>query len=534
MRAVALMLVTCAPGALLADIIDAPARVSEATLYPWGASVTREVAITPAAGQHELVVPGLPDIDPASLRVQAEGVRVGSMAVQTQRPLPSAELETPERKNAEEAVKAARKALRDYDYRMAQVRLGAEAAEEKLEFLRELAANASPPDDIAGWLDQIGQQISAALSQAHAAEAEAQNMQEGRDELKKAYEKALAALEAIGAPPEQGRVLVMALESDGAPVTIRFTSFTANASWSPVYDLRLNTGDTPALRLERGLMIQQSSGEDWHGVTLTLSTARPSDQSTASTVSPWFRRIYDPAPPMPMARDKSAGATYDMAAPAAMAPMAEAAAVEMVGATVTYRYPTPVALRSGADALRLRLDELALTPDIVAEAVPSLDTTAFLSARADNDSGQVLLPGPATLYADGAMVGQQELPLTAAGDELVLGFGPIDGITLERRITAQSEGGRGLISKENAQDETVQIIVRNLTGQEWPLRLTDRVPVSTQDDLRITWQASPAPTEENPDGQRGVLRWDSTLAAGETKEFSLTTELRWPKDKVLQ
>ncbi|MDM7255986.1 MAG: DUF4139 domain-containing protein [Paracoccus sp. (in: a-proteobacteria)] len=532
MRAVALMLVTCAPGALLADIIEASAPVSEATLYPWGASVTREVAITPAPGQHELVIPGLPDIDPASLRVQTDGVRIGSVAVQTQRPQPAAELETPKHKAAEEAVKAARKALRDYDNRMAQVRLGAEAAKEKLEFLRELAANASPPDDIAGWLDQIGQQISAALSQAHAAEAEAQNMQEGRDELKNAYEKALAALEAIGAPPEPGRVLVMALESDGAPATIRFTSFIADASWSPVYDLRLNTVAAPALALERGLMVQQGSGEDWHDVTLTLSTARPSDQSSASTVSPWFRRISDPAVPMPMARAKSEDVA--MAAPAPAAPIAEAAAVEMMGATVTYRYPTPVDLRSGADALRLRLDVLALTPEIVAEAAPSLDTTAFLSARAGNDSGQVLLPGPATLYADGAMVGQQELPLTAAGDELALGFGPIDGIPLERRIIAQSEGGRGLISKENAQDETIQIIVRNLTGQDWPLRLTDRVPVSTQDDLRITWQASPTPTEENPDGQRGVLRWDSTLAAGETKEFSLTTELRWPKDKELQ
>ena len=534
MRFLAALLLSCAPAALLADTIEAPARVSEATLYPWGASVTREISVIAPAGQHEVVIPGLPDIDPATLRVQAEGLRVGAVGLQTDRQRPVADTSSPEIKAAEDAVKAARKALRDYDNQMAQVRLAAKAAQEKLSFLREMSKNAAPPDNIAGWFDAIGAQISLALNEAQTAEEQAQSMQDGRDDLKEAYDKAQAALAALGAPEDPGRVLVLAVESDGTPATIRFTSFANDASWSPVYDLRLTTGDAPALALERGLMVQQSSGEDWRGVTLTLSTARPSGQSTASELSPWFRRIEDPMQYAMKERSAAADMAYEMAAAAAPpAPIIEAAEVQMMGATVTYHYPTPVDLRSGADALRLRLDELALVPEIMAEAVPRRDSTAFLTARTDNTSGQVLLPGPATLYADGAMVGQRELALTAAGDELALGFGPIDGITLERRLTAQSEGNRGLISKENAQDETAQIIVKNLTGKDWPLRVVDQVPVSTQDDLRITWKAQPNPTEENPDGKRGLLHWESTLAAGETKEITLTTETRWPKDKEL-
>ena len=123
------------------------------------------------------------------------------------------------------------------------------------------------------------------------------------------------------------------------------------------YDLRLSRTDR-AITLDRGLMVAQSTGEDWTDAALTLSTARPSGQVAASGVDPWFPRIeeqvvYDapaaPAPPVAMA--ERSRATVEVA-PVVLGGGVGNAELSMIGTTVVYRYPTPVTIRTGADAVR--------------------------------------------------------------------------------------------------------------------------------------------------------------------------------------
>nr|MBP6677772.1 DUF4139 domain-containing protein [Paracoccus sp. (in: a-proteobacteria)] len=211
----------------------------------------------------------------------------------------------------------------------------------------------------------------------------------------------------------------------------------------------------------------------------------------------------------------------------------DSAIAGVVGETVIYDYPTPVDIRDGADALRLPLDAHDLTPEIVAEAVPRHDDSAYLVADTVNTTGAVILPGDATFYADGALVGRGALELTAAGDDMKLGFGPLTGIKLERHLPDETEGGSGIIVKSAERQETAVLSIRNLTGEAWPLRVIDRVPVSRQEDLRIDWSAEPAPDETDPKGKRGLLVWNGEIAAGEERSITLKTSLRWPDGMML-
>ena len=162
-----------------------------------------------------------------------------------------------------------------------------------------------------------------------------------------------------------------------------------------------------------------------------------------------------------------------------------------------------------------------------------LDPTAYRIAEARNDSGQVLLPGPATLWLDGAVIGANQLPLVAAGAELRLGFGAIDGLQLHRIVEQAQEGDRGVISKSNERNETVRVEVENLTGEAWPVRLIDRVPFGEQEDLEIGYTATPKATEENYDDKRGLLAWRFDLDAGAKQTVGLETTIRWPAGQVL-
>jgi hypothetical protein len=82
--------------------------------------------------------------------------------------------------------------------------------------------------------------------------------------------------------------------------------------------------------------------------------------------------------------------------------------------------------------------------------------------------------------------------------------------------------------------ETVMIEVENLTDTAWPLRVLDRVPVSEQEDLEITWSATPEPTGEDVDDMRGILAWEFDLPAGDTQTIRLETAMQWPEGKVLR
>ena len=67
------------PSLLLADDIAVESRVTAATVFPRGATLTRLAQFQVPAGRHQIIVPDMPDIDPASLRLAAPGLTVGAI-----------------------------------------------------------------------------------------------------------------------------------------------------------------------------------------------------------------------------------------------------------------------------------------------------------------------------------------------------------------------------------------------------------------------------------------------------------------------
>ena len=283
------------------------------------------------------------------------------------------------------------------------------------------------------------------------------------------------------------------------------------------------------------VLVRQETGENWRDIALTLSTRRPAQQGAPGEIHPWIPRLGDPDEIRPMPRVKGEGALMEMAAPAAAATEADMARPEFDGLSVRYAYPAPVSVATGADRVRLMLSPIEADAEIRARAVPLVDETAFLMARVTNSDEDVILPtSEARFYLDGRYVGQRWLPFAAAGAEMALSFGPIEGLTLKRVVKTRSEGDRGLINRASERRETVEITVENLTGESWPVTVLDRVPVSEQDDLRITWNARPDPDETDVEDKRGILAWRFDLEAGAQRTITLDTQMSWPEGKVLR
>ncbi|MEQ8902894.1 MAG: DUF4139 domain-containing protein [Roseovarius sp.] len=539
MRALCLPLLLVAAPAI-ADDIALSSRVSAVTLFPQGATVVREVPFAAPAGQHDLILADLPRGTPlASVRVSVEGARMGGVTTRRDYVPPRDMSESSELLAARAEVERLEEALRAARARIDDIRLEAEAARARLAFLDRIGQGDGVAtleiDRLRDLSQMIGTETLAARQTALEATRRADAAERALSDQQEALDAARKALKALVPEEEARAMLAVAVSADSATEGRMLVTYTIpDAGWQPLYDMHLER-DSGALRIERGALVRQATGENWQDVALTLSTARPSEQTQPGQIWPWVPRIVDPEEIRPLARQKGADALMSMAAPAPEMENAVVADATLDGLSVSYSYPAPVDVTTGADHVRLMLGTLEAQAEIVAQAVPMVDQTAYLMAEFTNQTDEILLPtSEARFYLDGRYVGQRGLDLIAAGDEADLSFGPIDGLRLSRTLRDRNEGDRGLIRKSNEMTEAVMIEVENLTDMAWPLRVLDRVPVSEQEDLEITWSATPAPAEENVDDMRGILAWEFDLPAGEAQSIRLETAMEWPEGKVLR
>ncbi len=522
-----------------ADTIPVSSKVTEVTMYPESAAITRTAEFQIPAGKHRLVLQGVPDTAILELlRIDLTGARqIGT--VYRDEYAPPREFNDPRVEEAEAAIEEIKQRIQAVKDDATRAGLKGAAAEVSIGFLQQLGENEgladATPDTLRDIARMISQEAETAGQTALDAEIEARRIERQLQELEDELNTAEQALAAIDLESEERLYIAVEVEAEKASDGTIVMNYLDDGEsfWTPVYDLRLVTGDNPQLTIERGAILQQETGENWSDVTLHLSTVEPIGQVEPSSLRTRYRRI---SKPQPVELDSRAGGYNE---PVVEPPVIieEAASMWNVGTDgpgVTYTYGEPVTITSGADILRLELDVLHEQAELTARAVPMRDETAYRVVNFTNSTSEDLLKSDyAARYLDGVFVGMAKIAALAASEEGEIGFGPIEGLQIRRDTLDQSEGGRGLISRSNQQVQKVEIEIENLTDQTWPLQLRDRVPYSEQEDLQITWTATPQPSEENLDKRRGILAWDLEIAPGESRKIELETTLSWPEGMEL-
>lgn len=534
------LLALLSASAAWADTIPVSSKVTEVTMYPDSAAITRTAEFQIPAGKHRLVLQGVPDtVLLETLRFDLTGARqIGT--VFRDEYTPPRELNDPVVQDAEARIDEIEQRIQAVKDDATRASLKGAAAEVSIGFLQQLGENEGLADASSDTLRDIARMISAEAETAGRsaldAEIEARRIERQLQELEDELETAEQALEAVDLESENRVYIAVEVEADEAGEGTIVLNYLGGGgtSWTPAYDLKLETGDSPKLSIGRGAFVQQSTGENWTDVTLHLSTLAPIGQVSPSWLGTHYRWIEDPEP---VALDSRAGSYGEpvVETPVIIEEAGSMWSAETDGTGVTYSYGEPVSITTGAETLRLELDVLNEPGEVMARAVPMQDEMAYRVVRFTNTSGEQLLSAEyAARYIDGTFIGIDNFDGLAAGEEDELGFGPIEGLQIRRDTLDQSEGGRGIISRSNQQVQKVEIEIENLTGETWPLQLRDRVPYSEQEDLQITWTATPRPSVEDLDKRRGILAWDLEIASGESRKVELETTLSWPEGMELR
>ncbi|MEU1488382.1 DUF4139 domain-containing protein [Streptomyces sp. NPDC005752] len=166
---------------------------------------------------------------------------------------------------------------------------------------------------------------------------------------------------------------------------------------------------------------------------------------------------------------------------------------------------------------------------------PALEQTVYATSVLRNATDQALLAGPVEVSVDGDYLLTAALPTLAPGEVRRVGLGPAEGIQVTRRTNLR-ESTSGLRNNTTVLDHRVHVELANRLAGPVSIEVRERVPVTSEPDVRIEERADWSVPEEGagPDLHApGTRLWRVDLPAGGSAVLDGGYEIRMPAGKAL-
>ncbi len=516
------LLLAAACFAALGHANAADSVIKRVTLYPGVAAVERVAPVAANAGEVRLTC--LPTtFDTNTLRVEADaGIRVGDVSVKT---VPKA-LATRCNLGSNDAK------IRELEDQRAALDADVSANEAVLAYIKALnapesgAARAAAP---VGSLDTTVESVRRAVSTTLV-------KQQKLARQKELIEQQIAALtadsEAAGPKAEEYREVSVRVAATKAG-ELRLIYQVNGPGWTPAYRAALDSA-TGAVKLDRLAVVAQSSGEDWRGVQLRLSTAQPRNNATPPMPWPWEIGIL----PAMVARS---AAMYDMAPASAPAPAPAMKALRAPTLPPTFdasvfegtystefEVPGGVDLASNGQRVTLPLGSQTVAAKVFSRVVPNVSNEAFVMADVSRPEG-VWPRGDMQLLRDNALVGKTVWNM---GDEqsVTLAFGRDESLRVRVEPQKTQSATAGFIGNRQEREWHRGYTIENMRKTVANIEVLEATPVGTDADIKVEQAFNPQPTDKSWKDKRGVVAWTQTLAPGKSAKLTADYKVSYPKD----
>lgn len=520
--------------------------VREVVVYPDRARVTSRGRCQLDVGLHYLIIGDLPLVlEPESVRAAGAGsarVRLRSVDVQHRHYAQAPAANVLDLENRIVAQAAAVQALNDRAaIKQASIDHLAGLRQATTEYAAGIARGRHTVEKQAALIRFFEEEDTRLRGDLRAV---AEEMRVANDELAK-LQAELDQLRA--ARPRQrfeARLEIEALSAGDFAVDLTYV--VNRAGWRPLYDVRLReaeAGGAAVVAVANLAEITQNTGQDWKGVSLSVSTARPALNQRAPELKPWFIDAVQQRPLMakaqyaaeagPMARSAKLESVADempmmaaMAAPAPIEAEAVVAEVQDSGAAVSFVVAGGVDIPGDGTPKKTTLGQYDLTPQLDFLAVPRHTDAVYRRAKLSNSTGAPLLAGPINLYVGEEYIGQNQLAYTPGGGEIELVLGVEERIKVKRELVRRDVDKR-LLRDQRQVAFGYEIKLENLLTAPARLTVQDQFPVSRHDQIKVRLdRVSPEPVEQT---ELHILKWEFTLAAGEKKTIQYDYQVEHPR-----
>ncbi|MBD1882719.1 mucoidy inhibitor MuiA family protein [Microcoleus vaginatus] len=504
--------------------------ISAVTVYTDRALVTRRGTVSLTGNERELAIASVPaTLETESVRATGAGtVAVRLLGVRTETVFSSEPVgdRTAELTQQIQELQTQRRGINDkITARKIQLKFVEDLSEKSVGFFSSsIAKQQVGLNETGELLNFLGTNYVKYVS------AIAQHEKQQR-ELDKQIEALLQQLRQVQTPhSQQSFNIIVAIEPSGTGnFELEVSYVVMGARWTPLYDLRVNTTKNQ-INLNYLAEVNQNTGEDWTGVGLTLSTAKPGMGTLPPKLEPWYIDGLYPGrrrgrsqkaeldQPLSVSSDYDidvndmffedvAGATPDMALAPIQAETATAK-VSREGGTVSFQVGGNTNIPSDGTPHKVTIfsENYPFKPEYI--AVPRLVSFAYLQAVVVNPmTGATLLPGKANIFRDNTFVGTVPLDNISPGAEFKLNLGIDEGLKIDRELV-ERQVDKKLIGNQRRTSYAYRLNVTNLHQVQVHLTLKEQLPVSRNEQIKVR------STLTNPKivaGEMGLLEWIMSL-----------------------
>ena len=544
-----------------ADEIFADSKLHAVTVYSNRAMLTRRAVVDIPAGAHVVVFKNLPaSLLTDSLRAEGKAVADVKFGALASKMVMEAELIAPREKELNEQLEA----LQD---QRAAVVAEKNALGAKSDFLSSLSQQASlrAREDIAEinlkpdqW-DAAAQTLQTGMGDVYKAQLAHEITLRGID---RQIAKIQAEIGQLYTGQRSTYQVTLPLESSAATkLTVDISYQIPDATWTPLYDARLDTKGEKLELVQYGA-VTQSTGEDWEGVELTLSTAQPQRGAGLPDLDTMWVNLYVNEPLSDWQRGQEVRAMYSnvaanmeggalsadnamrmaesaipvpMAAPVAKEAQFTSAVIETGGFVSEYRIPGPSTVKADGTQSKLMIGTFDTENEIRIQVKPQLSAEAYLVAHTKLRGEAPILAGPVSLFRDGSFIGQANLPLLRPGQESDLAFGIDDQVSVKRRVLKDERSEAGVLTKDSVQERNFVTELQNLHSKPVTVVVLETIPVAQNKQINIMLvdDRTTSGYIKDPDNVKGLMRWSVPVASKQKAEVNLGWKVSWPKDQML-
>ena len=506
-------------------------RISEVTVYTDRALVTRRGTVALTGNETELTIAFIPaTLETESVRATGSGtIAVRLLGVRTEKVFSSEPVgdRTAEFTQQIQELQTQKRAINDkITARKIQLQFIQGLSEKSVgSFSSSIAKQQIGLNETGELLNFLGTNYLKYVS----AIAQHQRQQQELDNQIQALQQQLRQVQTPNC--QQTFNIIVAIEPSGSGnFELEVSYVVTQAYWTPLYDFRVNT-TTNQINLNYLAELNQNTGEDWTGIALTLSTAKPGLGSLPPKLEPWyidtfnstvkFRNTESIARTRKFSSDSSdsypdvfgegfsgfADVTAEMASEPIEAETATAK-VSREGSTVSFQVGGNTNIPSDGTPHKVTVfsENYPFKPEYI--AVPRLVSFAYLQAVVVNPlTGATLLPGKANIFRDNTFVGTVELDNISPGAEFKLNLGIDEGLKIDRELV-ERQVDKKLISQQRRTSYAYRLNVTNLRQVQVHLTLREQLPVSRNEQIKVR------STLTNPKivvGEMGILEWIMSL-----------------------
>jgi len=300
---------------------------------------------------------------------------------------------------------------------------------------------------------------------------------------------------------------------------LTITGWTRNAGWNLTYDMDLRSQEK-VLHSEMKAQVTQKTGIDWNG-KLRFHTVQPKRSVSTPKANPLIVDFGNNIKTLDVALSSESMMRTSKVAGGFQPIQVSETQTDLVITTDSHVSGTGTVAE-----INLGMRDMDAETDMV--ALPYLSDETWIVAKVDELKAP-LIPGRVQLLMDGEPSGKGFVREYARGENFLMAFGRSPMIKVKRDKIIPKKGsnwiGKGTLK------EGYTITVTNGLKTDAEVMVTDRLPLSIQDNIKVTMsEVTPEPDERS---EKDILIWKVELKKGESKTIKVLYEIKYPSDKEI-